>query len=72
LFTTTGLREVACGIAAPPVVRIVVHRPDGSSVQVRPVTAGDQKFFAFAMSLRGQHTLSWTAYDSSGAVVASD
>jgi hypothetical protein len=70
LFNTIGFRSVACGVAAPSVVRLVVHRPDGSSVQVRPVTAGDQKVFAFAMSRPGPHALSWTAYDRSGAVVA--
>jgi len=70
LFTTIGARGVACGIAAPSVARLVVHRPDGSSVQVRPVTVAGQKFFAFATS-PGSQPLTWTAYDGSGGVVAS-
>ena len=70
LFATIGVRQVHCGIATPAVTRIVVHRPDGGSVQVRPVTIGQQKFFAFLVT-RGAGALSWTAYDGSGAVVAS-
>jgi len=70
LFAADGVWQVYCGVAAPAVTRIVVHRPDGSRVQVRPVTVADQKFFAFGVS-RGAGALSWTAYDGSGAVVAS-
>jgi len=70
VFTAIGARGVACGIAGPAVVRVVVRRPDGSTVQVRPVTVGDQKFFAFATSVTGPHALGWTAYDGSGSVVA--
>lgn len=69
LFSTIGAWQVNCGIAAPAVTRIVVHRPDGSTVTVRPVAAGGHKFFAFQTG-RGPHALSWTAYDGSGAVVA--
>ena len=47
-----------------------MRRPDGSSVQVRLVTVGDQKFFAFLVS-GAAGTLSWTAYDGSDAVVES-
>jgi hypothetical protein len=71
VFTTTGFRAVACGVAAPSVVRLAVYRPDGSSVEVRPVTVAGRKFFAFAMTVTGRQALRWTAYDSSGAVVAS-
>jgi hypothetical protein len=70
LFATVGVWQVYCGVATPAVTRIVVHRPDGSSVQVRPVAVGDHKFFAVGVS-RGVGALSWTAYDGSGAVVAS-
>ena len=70
LFATIGAWQVHCGVATPAVTRIVVRRPDGSSVQVRLVTVGDQKFFAFLVS-GAAGTLSWTAYDGSGAVVAS-
>jgi len=79
--TTTGLGtgvlslpaatpEVAFGMAAASVTRVTVHRPDGSTVQVRPVTVGKQKLFAVAMKA-GPHKLTWTAYGASGAVVAS-
>ena len=70
LFATIGAWQVYCGVATPAVTRIVVHRPDGSSVQVRPVAVGDRKFFAFGVS-RGAGALSWTAYDGSGAAVTS-
>jgi hypothetical protein len=70
LFATIGAWQVNCGVATPAVTRIVVHRPDGSSAQVRPVMVAHQKFFAFGVS-RGAGALSWTAYDGSGAVVAS-
>ena len=70
LFATNGAWPVYCGVATSAVTRIVVHRPDGSRVQVRPVTVADQKFFAFGVS-RGAGALSWTAYDGSGAAVAS-
>jgi len=70
LFTTPGFRGVACGIAAPSVARLVVHHPDGSGVQVRPVTVAGQKFFAFA-TRPGSQPPTWTAYDGSGGVAAS-
>jgi hypothetical protein len=62
--------EVATGVAAPSVVRIVVRQSDGAVIGVRPVTIGDQKVFAFATT-KGPGTFSWTAYDGSGAVVKS-
>lgn len=70
LFWTSGDPEVAAGNAAPSVARLVVHRPDGTTIQVQPVTVGQQKFFAFPMRA-GRQALSWQAYDSSGTVVAS-
>ena len=71
VFTSILNPQVVCGIAAPSVVRVVAGRPDGSTVEVRPVTVAGQKFFAFPTTMRGQRALSWTAYDGSGAVVAS-
>lgn len=70
LFWTSGDPEVAAGNAAPSVVRLVVHRPDGTTIQVQQVTVGQQKFFAFPMRA-GRQALNWQAYDSSGTVVAS-
>jgi hypothetical protein len=70
LFSTTGYQAVTCGIAAQAVVRLAVNRPEGAAIDVRPVVVGNQKFFAFPMN-PGTKALSWTAYDSSGAVVAS-
>jgi hypothetical protein len=62
--------EVGYGTAAAAVTRLVLHRPDGSSVEVRPVTVGGQKLFAFAMK-SGPHKLTWTAYNASGGVLTS-
>ena len=61
---------VAVGVASPSVVRIVVHRADGYASQVRPVTIGDQKFFAVT-TVKGPGKFSWAAYDASGALVKS-
>jgi sigma-70-like protein len=66
--TESGTPRVITGVAAPSVVRIVVHQPDGTVTQVRPVTIGGQKFFAFSET-NGAQGLNWTAYDSSGSVV---
>jgi hypothetical protein len=68
--TSSSTPRVITGVAAPSVVRIVVHQPDGTVTQVRPVTIGGQKFFAFSQT-SGSQELSWTAYDRSGGVVAS-
>jgi hypothetical protein len=62
--------EIAGGVAAASVARIVVTQPDGTKVQVRPVTVGGQKAFAFAVR-PGAKSLRWVAYDSAGNVVAS-
>jgi hypothetical protein len=69
MFSTLGFRQVVCGVAAPSVIRVVAHRSDGSTIEVRPVAVSGQKFFAFPATDRG--TFRWTAYDGSGAVVAS-
>jgi hypothetical protein len=68
--TESGTPRVITGVASPSVVRIVVHQPDGTVTQVRPVTIGGQKFFAFSET-SGSQRLSWTAYDSSGDVAGS-
>jgi hypothetical protein len=68
--TESSTPEVVTGVASPSVVRIVVHQPDGTVTQVRPVTIGGQKFFVFSET-KGTQEFSWTAYDSSGAVVRS-
>jgi hypothetical protein len=70
LFRTSGRPQVAGGTAAAAVARIVAHLPDGTTVQVRPVTIGQQKFFAFRLPA-GKRPLTWTAYDSSGKAVGS-
>jgi len=62
--------EIAGGVAAASVARVVVTQPDGTKVQVRLVTVGGQKAFAFAVRL-GAKPLGWVAYDSAGNVVAS-
>jgi hypothetical protein len=61
---------VDVGVTSPSVVRIVVHRADGSTIQARPVTIGDQKFFAFT-TVKGPGKFSWAAYDALGDVVKS-
>jgi hypothetical protein len=66
--TESGTPNLVTGVASPSVVRIVVHQPDGTVTQVRPVTVGGQKFFAFSET-GGSQKLNWTAYDSSGGVV---
>lgn len=66
--TSTGTPQVVTGVASPSVVRIVVHQPDGTITEVRPVTIGGQKFFAFPET-SGSQGFGWTAYDRSGAVV---
>jgi len=71
LFWTAGTPEVvAGGSAAAQVTRLVVTQPDGTTAQLRPVSVGSQKFFAFAMSA-GHKAVRWAAYDSSGGLVAS-
>jgi hypothetical protein len=70
LFWTGDAPQVAGGSASAPVARVVVHRVGGTIVQVRPVTVGRQKFFAFPMG-GSYKPLTWKAYDRSGKLVAS-
>jgi hypothetical protein len=65
-----GTPEIAGGVAAASVARVVVTQPDGTKVQVRIVTVGGQKAFAFAVR-PGAKPLRWVAYDRAGKVVAS-
>jgi hypothetical protein len=65
-----GTPEIAGGIASASVARVVVTQPDGPTAEVRLVTIGDYKFFAF-MVRPGPRPLRWVAYDSAGNVVAS-
>jgi len=62
--------EIAGGVAAASVARVVVTQPDGTKVQVRLVTVGGRKAFAFAVR-PGTKPLRWVAYDSAGNVIAS-
>jgi hypothetical protein len=48
--------------------RVVITVPGKPSVQVKPVRVGEQKLFAFVFPGTAQ-SLSWKAYDGSGAVV---
>jgi hypothetical protein len=69
-FFTVGDPGVFVGTASASVVRILVERPDGTSFQVRPVTIGIERFFAFPLNA-DHKPWRWTAYDSTGHVVAS-
>jgi hypothetical protein len=65
-----GTLQVSVGAAPPSAVRIVVHQANGTTTQVRPVAIGGQKLFAF-LTGADSAAWNWTAYGSSGAVVAS-
>jgi hypothetical protein len=65
-----GTPEVAGGVAPATVTRVAVTEPDGTTVQVRPVTVGGQKLFAVALR-PGTKPLRCTAYNSAGKVIAS-
>jgi hypothetical protein len=67
---TQGTLSVAGGGAPASTARIIVNQPDGTRTTVRPVTVGGQELFAFQLRT-GPKRLSWTDYDSSGAVVGS-
>jgi len=67
---TQGTLSVAGGGAPASTARIFVNQPDGTRTTVRPVTLGGQRLFAFQLRT-GPKRLSWTDYDSSGAVVGS-
>jgi hypothetical protein len=69
-FRTEGGPLVVGGPVAPSVTRVVVRPAGGGhATQVRPVTIGAQKFAAFVVPAGKK--AAWTAYDSSGHVVAS-
>jgi hypothetical protein len=70
MFWTGGVPAVAGGSASPPVVRVAVTAPGGTTTQVHPVTVGGIKFFAFPFG-KGPKHWKWTAYDGSGHAVAS-
>jgi hypothetical protein len=67
---TSGELSVTAGGAPASTTLVIVYEPDGTSTTVRPVTVGGQKLFAFQLRT-GPNRLSWTDYDSSGAVVGS-
>jgi hypothetical protein len=62
--------EIAGGLAPAAAARVVVTQPDGTKIQVRLVTVGGKKVFAFAVRA-GAKPIRWVAYDSTGKVVAS-
>jgi len=61
--------SVAAGHAPPSAAWVIVNQPDGTTTKVWPVTVGGQKLFAFQVRI-GPGRLTWTAYDTSGHVVA--
>ena len=61
---------MAGGGAPASTAWVIVNQPDGTRTTVRPVTVGGQRLFAFQLRT-GPNRLSWTDYDSSGAVVGS-
>jgi hypothetical protein len=63
--------SVAAGFAPASAAWVVVNQPDGTTTKVWPVTVGGQKLFAVAVEGGSANQLSWTDYDSSGAVVGS-
>jgi hypothetical protein len=67
---TSGELSVAAGGAPASAAWVIVNQPDGTRTKVFPVTVGGQKLFAFLVRT-GPKGLSWTDYDSSGAVVGS-
>lgn len=70
MFWTADVPGVAYGTAGRPVTRIVVTSPDGKTTEVRPVTAGGARLFAFPFG-PGPKPWKWTAYDGSGRAVTS-
>jgi hypothetical protein len=72
-LTNDGV-SVAAGRAPASTAWVIVNQPppgtDGTTTKVWPVTVGGQKLFAFLPQI-GPNPVSWTDYDSSGAVVGS-
>ncbi len=71
MLWTDGVPAVAVGSADQSVARIVVTSPDGKTTQMRLVTVGGARFFAFPFG-KGPKPWKWTAYDGSGHVIISD
>jgi hypothetical protein len=71
MFWTDGDPAVAVGSADQSVARIVVTSPGGKTTQMRLVTVGGARFFAFPFG-QGPKPWKWTAYDGSGHAIASD
>ncbi|MGH3204985.1 MAG: hypothetical protein ACRDOA_14810 [Streptosporangiaceae bacterium] len=69
LAMTGGSGSVAAGHAPASAAWVIVNQPDGTTTKVWPVTVGGQRLFAFQLQT-GPDPLSWTAYDTSGHVVA--
>jgi len=70
-FWTDGVPAVAVGSADQSVARIVVTSPDGKTTQMRLVTVGGARFFAFPFG-KGPKPWKWTAYDRSGHAIVSN
>jgi hypothetical protein len=71
---TNDSLSVAAGRAPTSTAWVIVNQPppgtNGTTTKVWPVTVGGQRLFAFLLQT-GPNPLSWTDYDSSGAVVGS-
>jgi hypothetical protein len=67
---STGTTILVIGGAPAQATRVVLTVPGKPSVQVKPVRVGEQKLFAVVFPGTA-HSLSWKAYDGSGAVVRS-
>ena len=65
LGSVSGSPEVVYGSASADVERMVITLAHGGVIRAPAVRAGSQKFFAFALG-RGQHAVSWQAYDAAG------
>ena len=62
--------ESAYGSVAPGVARLRVTLSNGTTVQVTPVTVGDERLFA-CWTGAGVSPTGWTAYDAAGRVTGS-
>jgi hypothetical protein len=67
---SSGILTFVFGEVPVRTTRVVLTLPEGPSTQVRPVRVGEQNLFAATFSGTAG-SLSWKAYDSSGAVVSS-
>ena len=64
-----GTSAMAAGTASASVALVVAYLPGGTTVHVRPVAVGPQKFFAFQTG--GRDVVRWKAYDSAGNMIES-